>query len=440
MTNKWSAEAVFQQFSSTTGGIPSGQDFEINSFRMDINYNYAPGTRIRPYLAFGIGAENTKTQGTGPIAVSLDPTDLSLNGGGGVRFFLTHTFLLRWDVRLVATDVRGAVDNLQTNLETSLGLGWAFGGGPPPDEDEDGVRDRKDHCPGTPHGAIVDEVGCPSDADGDGVFNGIDQCPDTPAGATVDAEGCPADSDGDGVFDGIDQCPDTPTGATVDAQGCPTDSDGDGVFDGVDQCPDTPTGATVDEKGCPADSDGDGVFDGIDQCPDTPTGATVDAQGCPMDGDGDGVYDGIDKCPDTPPGTTVNSQGCEVMFKEGVRTLVLKDVNYASDSAELTAASRSFLDTVFVGLSEVAQDATVEIAGHTDSTGSRAHNVDLSERRAESARQYLIAKGIDPARMTAKGYGPDEPVADNSTPDGRAMNRRVELRRLDVAGDKPAAE
>jgi len=244
----------------------------------------------------------------------------------------------------------------------------------------------------------------------------------------------------DGVFNGIDQCPDTPAGATVDAEGCPTDSDGDGVFDGTDQCPDTPAGATVDAQGCPTDSDGDGVFDGIDQCPDTPTGATVDAQGCPMDGDGDGVFDGIDKCPDTPPGTTVNSQGCEVMFKEGVRTLVLKDVNYASDSAELTAASRSFLDTVYVGLSEVAMDATVEIAGHTDSTGSRAHNLDLSKRRAEAARQYLISKGIDPARMTAKGYGPDEPVADNSTPDGRAMNRRVELRRLDVAGDTPAAE
>jgi len=106
----------------------------------------------------------------------------------------------------------------------------------------------------------------------------------------------------------------------------------------------------------------------------------------------------------------------------------------------LTAASKSFLDTVYVGLSEVAKDATVEIAGHTDSTGGRAHNLDLSQRRAEAARDYLIAKGIDPSRMTAKGYGPDEPVADNSTQDGRAMNRRVELRRMDEPAEKPASE
>ena len=73
--------------------------------------------------------------------------------------------------------------------------GWLAG----KDSDQDGVADRRDHCPDTPLAARVDSQGCPIDSDGDGVYDGLDQCPKTPAGATVDAKGCPLDSDRDGV-------------------------------------------------------------------------------------------------------------------------------------------------------------------------------------------------------------------------------------------------
>ncbi|MCZ6600843.1 MAG: thrombospondin type 3 repeat-containing protein [Acidobacteria bacterium] len=426
ITDRWSVEGVFQQFSGETG-LSSGSnlDFDIDSFRVDALLNFKPGSRFRPYLAGGVGADNTS------VDAVLDPTDLSLNLGGGVRWFMGTSFGLRLDARYVSTDVRGVVDNRQSNVEASLGILFAFGGGPPPDADGDGVKDSADRCPGTPRGAVVDAKGCPDDTDNDGVFNGIDQCPDTPQGATVDAAGCPTDTDGDGVPDGIDQCPDTPSGATVNAEGCPGDTDGDGVYDGIDQCPDTPSGASVGPDGCPTDTDGDGVPDGIDRCPNTPSGATVGSDGCPTDTDGDGVYDGIDQCPETPSGATVDATGCEVLFKADQRILVLQNVNFVTNSAELTAASRSSLDTVAMGLREIDPEVRVEVGGHTDSTGSQAHNRALSLKRAEAVRDYLVSKGIDALRLTAKGYGSSVSIADNGTREGRAENRRVELKKID---------
>ena len=195
---------------------------------------------------------------------------------------------IRWEWRAdVTLDDDGLQEEDVWQGRLLVGLMW----GPPAagsiatttrsrDEDLDGVPDRKDACPGTPAGAIVDSRGCPIDSDRDGVPDGTDQCPDTPVGTQVDERGCLADSDRDGVPDGSDACPDTPAGALVDDWGCPLDSDRDGVPDGIDRCPGTPPGAIVDAEGCPRDSDGDGVPDGIDRCPNTPAGAEVDRNGC----------------------------------------------------------------------------------------------------------------------------------------------------------------
>jgi OOP family OmpA-OmpF porin len=262
------------------------------------------------------------------------------------------------------------------------------------------------------------------------VYDGLDLCPDTPAGAVVDATGCSVDSDRDGVPDGIDLCPDTPEGAVVDAQGCPLDTDTDGVFDGLDHCPDTPPGAVVDADGCPLDGDGDGVPDGIDQCPDTPVGVSVNAAGCPIDSDGDGVPDGIDQCPNTPAGREVDVVGCPVLFAVAQAPLVLRGVNFETGRSALTPDSYAILDDVAASL--LAQsEVRVEIGGHTDNTGSRATNARLSLERAQAVKAYLAQQGVAPARMEVKGYGPDSPVATNATVDGRARNRRVELRRID---------
>jgi OOP family OmpA-OmpF porin len=231
----------------------------------------------------------------------------------------------------------------------------------------------------------------------------------------------PIDSDGDGVTDDKDRCPGTPAGAKVDAKGCELDSDGDGVVDRLDQCPGTPAGAKVDAKGCELDSDGDGVVDRLDQCPGTPAGAKVDAKGCELDSDGDGVVDSLDKCPDTPPGTKVDSQGCPLP-----EVIVLKGVSFDYDSAVLRPDGLAALDDAAATLKRYPE-IRVEIAGHTDSIASEEYNQDLSERRARSVMDYLVEHGIAAERLSAKGYGESQPVADNATEEGRASNRRVEL-------------
>jgi outer membrane protein OmpA-like peptidoglycan-associated protein len=289
-----------------------------------------------------------------------------------------------------------------------LVMGWTWGvGALPKDTDGDGVYDKKDKCPGTPHGAIVDKSGCPSDADGDGVWNGLDQCPDTPKGWPVDAKGCPTDTDGDGVADGADTCPNTPKGCTVNATGCPADADGDGVCDGVDACPNTLKGCRVDAKGCPVDSDADGVCDGLDQCPGTASGVKVDAKGCP------------------PPAPAP----VPTYIPEAKKELVLDKVYFETDSATLKPESAVTLDKVAESLKQFP-DIKIQVAGHTDSKGSHAHNMKLSNARASSVMNYLISKGVNPAVLSEQGYGETEPVADNNTAEGRAQNRRVGLRRM----------
>jgi outer membrane protein OmpA-like peptidoglycan-associated protein len=360
---------------------------------MNLLHNFRPEQKFRPFLTFGAGLENTD------VGPTLDEDDPGYNVGGGLRWFVTDSFGLRLDGRYVSTDVGGALDDRQENVEGSFGVLWTLGGKKPGDADGDGVRDRRDKCPDTPRGVVVDE------------------------------NGCPVDSDGDGVADGLDRCADTASGVPVDASGCPKDSDGDGVHDGIDACANTPRGARVDDRGCPKDADKDGVADGIDKCPDTPKGAEVDATGCPKDRDGDGVFDGLDKCPGTPPGTKVDAKGCKVLFEETRRTLVLEGVNFEFNSARLTSQAKGILDRVAMSLSEWST-IRIEVAGHTDSQGDDVYNLGLSTRRAEAVRAYLVSKGIDGARMTAKGYGESRPIVEEKTREDRKKNRRVELKKL----------
>jgi len=202
------------------------------------------------------------------------------------------------------------------------------------------------------------------------------------------------------------------------------DSDGDGVPDSRDRCPGTFAGVAVDAVGCALDSDGDGVPDYEDKCPGTPAGTAVDDVGCPLDSDGDGVLDGDDACPDTPAGARVDVRGCEI--KSVIR---LPDVEFEYNSANLTPASQATLNDAAATLSK-NPDLKVEVAGYTDSAGAEEYNRNLSDRRAASVRDYLVNAGANPANLASRGYGESNPIADNSTADGRARNRRVELRVL----------
>jgi OOP family OmpA-OmpF porin len=237
-------------------------------------------------------------------------------------------------------------------------------------------------------------------------------------------EGTPkfVDSDGDGVADGIDRCPNTPRGTSVDAYGCELDSDGDGVKDSMDKCPGTPRGVSVDSDGCPLDSDGDGVTDDKDKCPNTVSGAKVGPDGCELDGDNDGVVDRLDECPNTAPGVPVDRRGCEI---KGDYTL--RGVNFESNSDRLRPGATNVLDQVIETLTKYPQ-IPFESQGHTDSDGAAEYNEGLSTRRATTVRDYLVSNGISENRMTVRGYGESQPVADNSTREGKAENRRVVLR------------
>ena len=204
----------------------------------------------------------------------------------------------------------------------------------------------------------------------------------------------------------------------------PKDSDGDGVIDANDRCPTTPAGRTVNAEGCELDGDGDGVVDALDKCPTTPAGRTVDAKGCELDGDGDGVIDALDKCPTTPAGDRVDSKGCSLPL-----VFNLIGVNFDNNKDTLRADAIAILDDVVATLKRYPA-LKVEIAGHTDSANSDAYNLDLSQRRADAVMKYFVDRGVEADRMTAKGYGEAEPIADNATQAGRFKNRRVELRSL----------
>ena len=234
------------------------------------------------------------------------------------------------------------------------------------------------------------------------------------------------DSDNDGFQDVFDQCPHSEAGVTVDDTGCEifVDSDGDGVMDRKDLCANTPQGAPVDGYGCLRDQDGDGVTDDIDECPNTVSGAAIYVNGCERDDDGDSVVNHLDECPNTRANAPVDTRGCEIGS-----TVELRGVNFASSSDRLLTGAEQVLDDAIDWLKKNPH-LVVEVAGHTDSDGAAAANLGLSERRAHTVRDYLINGGVSESSLTARGYGESEPIADNSTTEGKAENRRVELRIL----------
>ncbi|MDH4036317.1 MAG: OmpA family protein [Candidatus Krumholzibacteria bacterium] len=284
----------------------------------------------------------------------------------------------------------------------------------------------------------------PRDSDKDGIADPNDGCPDQPEDfdGYQDADGCPdLDNDGDGLNDKDDMCPDLAEDydSFQDGDGCPDlDNDQDGIPDASDKCPDEAEDldGEADDDGCPdlvKDSDNDGVPDDLDRCPlqAEDFDGYQDDDGCPdLDNDLDGIPDNVDKCPTQP--ETFNGvddeDGCPDA-KEIGKQFVLRGIGFESGSAALTPDSYTVLDQVIASMNAYPE-ARLEIRGHTDSQGPANFNLELSQRRAESVRQYLIKGGVDPSRLTSVGVGEEEPIASNATPDGRSQNRRIEFRRL----------
>jgi len=277
----------------------------------------------------------------------------------------------------------------------------------------DKVRDHFVHS----IGVIVKFGG--KDTDGDGVYDKDDACPET--AGLKEFNGCP-DSDGDGIKDEDDSCPNVAGLAALN--GCP-DADGDGIADKDDMCPNDK--GTKANNGCP-DTDGDGVVDKDDKCA-TVAGPAANG-GCPWpDTDGDGVLDKDDNCK-TEVGPASNNGCPEPVISDVAEKKIgefAKTILFNSGRATFKTGVTDKLDGIVKIMQEFPK-ATFIVEGHTDSTGSSALNLKLSEKRAIAVRDYLVSNGVDTTRLEAKGFGEGNPIDTNDTRAGRANNRRVEIK------------
>jgi outer membrane protein OmpA-like peptidoglycan-associated protein len=290
----------------------------------------------------------------------------------------------------------------------------------------------------------------PKDRDRDGIFDPQDACPDEPGLPNTDPKknGCPPpkDSDRDGVLDMYDACPMEPGLPNQDPtkNGCPPrDRDKDTIFDEVDACPDVPGVANQDaaKNGCPPDTDEDGIPDDKDACPKVKGVASPDPKqnGCPPDTDGDGIPDDKDACPNEKgkPNTDPKKNGCPNSVRVvDSQVVILEQVQFDTGKATIKPVSEQLLDEVAAVVKEHPEFLRLEVQGHTDSAGSKALNRKLSQARAEAVKNALIGRGIAESRLTARGYGPDQPIGNNKTADGRQTNRRVQFKSLEIAPKK----
>lgn len=319
--------------------------------------------------------------GVGPSFATLIPqdddlasdSDPGLNVVIGVKLFPWEQIGFRADVRYLARFATasdapdGRSEVMGHDLIASFGLLATFGG-------EEQLK-----------APIV------LDTDGDGILDTVDACPTVPGQAS--AKGCP-DKDGDTIADADDACPDE--AGPLKYQGCP-DQDGDTIVDKDDRCPTEP--GPIALKGCP-DDDKDEIANLDDRCPTIP---------------GEAAYQG---CPPPPPEEIVKKFNGKI-----------DGINFQVDSDVITPDSFAVLDDAVKVMSDYKQ-LRLLIEGHTSAEGAYDHNKDLSRRRAESVKKYMVDKGIAADRLETKGFGPDHPVAPNDVERNRKKNRRIEFKIL----------
>lgn len=383
---------------------------------LELEHRLSPGARFSPTITGGVGLTKWRvinpTKGAGGWfpggdtitgydvdgnAAVLSATDLTLGFGLGLDVAISSSLRLGLGARYQVLQGDG-LDNIglserwgpdYVDANTALtsawaGVTWWFGSN---DADRDGVPDKRDQCPTQAE-----------DRDG---FSDLDGCPDP-------------DNDGDGIPDAADACPQLAEDRDGwrDDDGCPDlDNDGDGVPDVRDKCPDAAedTNGYNDSDGCPdQDTDLDGVPDVRDKCPATEPDSKVDKDGCPV---------AVPVSPDR----AEHHPAAEADF-------VLDGVSFAPGSALLTREARLQLEDIAAWAA--SEPGVIEIRGYTDDSGNPESNRSLSLRRAVAVRDLLMERGLPSARLKPLGYGSADPVADNATPEGRARNRRVEIRRL----------
>ena len=380
-------------------GTTPGFRSDFNAASINLRFNIvAPEYVIRPYVFAGVGAILFDSQ----LNFHQEKYDFMLpSTGAGINIRLTPMIMLNLQETFMFAnhDGRDGIDNAGGKMEKKDSYvthmaGLTFNLGNSVDTDQDGVSDKKDKCPDTPVGVVVDKMGCPLDKDADGVPDYLDNCPDISGSKMLN--GCP-DKDNDGVEDSKDQCPDQ--AGTVALNGCP-DADGDGVADKDDKCP--TVAGPQSNGGCPMDSDKDGVADKDDDCPTV--AGPISNKGCP-----EVTVEVIEK---------LKIQARSVFFNSGKSTFK------AGDAATIT--SLDAMREILVNY----PNAKFSIEGHTDSDGSDAFNQKLSEDRANAVRNAMIEKGVKADNLTAVGFGESKPIATNKTKAGKAQNRRTEVKHV----------
>ncbi|MCA9571823.1 MAG: OmpA family protein, partial [Myxococcales bacterium] len=221
----------------------------------------------------------------------------------------------------------------------------------------------------------------------------------------------------------------------------------DGIPDGADGCPMQPedVDGVDDFDGCPdyatmvVDTDGDGVQDQLDNCISRPEDydGFLDTDGCPdPDNDVDYIPDTIDLCPLEP--ETVNGfqdeDGCPdtaLVTLTAEQIIIHEQVNFLTGKAVIIESSHPLLEAVLQILVDHPEILRVKIEGHTDSRGSNAYNLDLSTKRANAIRDFLVQRGVEPSRLEAEGFGEFSPLVPNDSEENMLLNRRVEFHILE---------
>lgn len=384
------------------------------------------GARLSPYLYAGAGALFFTREDGGRSVLDRARIHSSFVLPLGLGVELTPSgntaFTLELGYRLGSDGLEtlegGSPDGYPT---VKLGLTLPLGGGggdESADSDGDGLTDDDEL-------ARYRTNPMSADTDGDGIPDGME--------ATIHrTDPARADTDGDGLDDG----PELMTHGTdpfvddTDGDGLPdgdevrarrtnplaTDTDGDGLTDGEEAL-------TFRSDPLAVDSDGDGIADGEEVAIHRTDPARVDT-------DGGGVEDGVEIARGTNPLNPRDDAFASPLILEPGAVIVLEGVTFETGGATLTGQAVEALEKVYAAL--LAGPAVkAEIAGYTDNVGRPEANEQLSLRRAQAVRSWLVRKGISPLRLTAVGMGMKNPVASNATADGRARNRRIELHILD---------
>lgn len=360
----------------------SGDSATIWTYRLHAVAQY-PAYRLVPFILVGAGGMNMRSN-LGALGKDSDP---EMHIGVGVKYAILQQLTARFDFRdnfMQENRANPSIEDgdLVQNFELLLGLSFTLGrtpaqsAAPPRDSDGDGFLDPQDAClavPGVAPNGCPAPVAAPIDTDKDGIVDASDPCP-------TEAE------------DGAQPAP---------ADGCPNkDADGDGVLLPDDKCP-AEKGAAPD--GCVHDKDADGILDEVDKCPDQPETKNG--------------FEDADGCPDELPKEVAKFAG------------VIKGIQFDFGKATIRKESNKVLDEAIKVLKQYG-DLRITISGHTDNVGEAQKNIELSQARAASVKDYMVGQGIDTGRIETRGAGPNEPVADNATDKGRQENRRIEFKLL----------